>query len=748
MDSLYYDRLTGARVSQLEDIQPVIGRWLIDPPENGSVQLNTVAVEAGDFVVPDSSRRWRVHQNHLDLQKGAVPRYQEPEEIEANSIRNIGRHLNALMEADSSWSDWLNVVPLDPGMSKIIDVNSLDQLIEELLGALETVCMKPIAHLHVEEERVLVSRAKRVPMRATTYLASHTEDWVRPLIRGVQPRRILSEVRHDEMDIYENRVAARLVDNLVGYLSKRTQGIKKLLKLFQDKEDYSTSVEGTYLRQNRILQLWGESVDTNERRKCAESTLKLLDRLKYRVMGMMDSPLYREIPRRAYVAPTLRMTNVLSNDQNYRRVVSLWREWVNVGHKAETPSDKYREAQELCHGMDQFALLLVMRALEQLGYGIKMQNPEDPICRGGRWELEGHGAHVVCTWHRSGTVNVEIDEKGLSFIAIPADLGAAPTEEQIQAIIDGVQVSAGNVLGNKLVLYAGSPDDRRTNVPIEFKRRLHTVGNDPRTRVSRDVGFLPVSPWDIGSVERVGRALRWFLDSNRFDSYPRVIEVAPGMLETLGIKHVNGWIGVDEEGNKLSIRRPPQEHEWEHLNLKRHVEDATKEYQDAQSGYDALADQLRRAVRNGKTGTLNQQKKTAHIRVDQLEARLEATTQLNDQLVDARHKVNALLVCPACGAVADPLADFTVRDKGCFHCSCPNCKAWWATLLCSEGHRFGVLLPGDFVETGDDDRNRNSSWEERVYGSDLISLPARTPSGEWGFVCPDCGEITRVNKQL
>ena len=180
-------------------------------------------------------------------------------------------------------------------------------------------------HLHVEVERVPLAKARRLPIKAASYLASHTEDWERPLILSVLPKRILSEVRQDQIDIYENRVAARLVDHLVRYLDRRISVVRKWLKVFQDKEDYSNAVGGTYLRRQRISKLWGEAIDANETRKRAQATLEELERLKYRLMGLMESPLYRDVPRRADVAPTLQTTNILANDQNYRRVAELWR---------------------------------------------------------------------------------------------------------------------------------------------------------------------------------------------------------------------------------------------------------------------------------------------------------------------------------------------------------------------------------------------------------------------------------------
>lgn len=216
----------------------------------------------------------------------------------------------------------------------------LELLIREHFGHLETVCRKPRTHLHVEVQRVPVSKARRIPPAAASYLAAHTEDWDRPLLRGILPKRILAEVRQDQVDIYENRVVARLLDNLSAYLSRRINVIRRLLKVFREKEDYSTSIAGTYQRGCRMSKLWGESIDANEGRKKAEATLRDPEWLKYKVMGLLGSPLYEEVPRRAFVPTTLKSTNILTNDQHYQRVADLWREWARTGAgRTQSPAE-------------------------------------------------------------------------------------------------------------------------------------------------------------------------------------------------------------------------------------------------------------------------------------------------------------------------------------------------------------------------------------------------------------------------
>jgi hypothetical protein len=93
----------------------------------------------------------------------------------------------------------------------MLSLKPLELLVRDHFGHIEAVCRKPRAHLHVEIECVPVTQSRRTPPEATSYLAAHTEDWGQRLLSGIRPKRVLAEVPQDLLDIYENRVVARLL---------------------------------------------------------------------------------------------------------------------------------------------------------------------------------------------------------------------------------------------------------------------------------------------------------------------------------------------------------------------------------------------------------------------------------------------------------------------------------------------------------------------------------------------------------
>ncbi len=735
---MYRDRLTGRRVSTPPLTGTLVGRWVLDD-DTGEVFMNSAAAEAGEFLVPETSGHWHVLTGEGERQSGTVARAHAPEELEAESVRTIGDRLEELTEGGATWLEWIDVVPLVPGISEQVDLLPLERLIQDQrnFGALNTICWKPRAHLHVEVERAPASKARRVPAAAASYLAAHTEDWDRPLLRGILPKRILAEVRHDQVDIYENRVAARLLDNLGAYLNRRIQLLRRLLKVFQEKEDYSSSIGGTYQRERRMSQLWGESIDANEGRRKAEVALKDLEALKYRLMGLLGSPLYEEVPRRAHVATTLKTTNVLTNDQHYRRVAELWREWARTGAgRTQTPAELHAEAQRLSRGLDAFAMLLAVRALDTLGYGPSDVALAQPISRGAALELHGHGLQLTLSWRSDGTITVGVRDRELAIVALTANLSAGGND-RVRESLRQVQTALSDRDNRDLLVLFLASDEADAPADAELLASLHTVGNDPR-HARGGVGCLPISPWELASTERVARALRWFLSSARFLDYPLKVVVPEGTRGLIDLGEHARWITSMDGGATLELRTPPHDYEWEALDVESIVGTAEAKLQVAMADHQRLTEELRDAVRRGKTGSLVHQKRNAHEEVLRRERTAKAANALTEQLRSAHARANALLKCPTCERIADPARDFQPRDRSSFRCECRGCGTTWGTRLCGDSHRYATMLPsGDFVNAV----QQGPGWEDRVYGCDILALPARSPDGQWGFVCPECGRV-------
>lgn len=709
----------------------LMGRLVVCEGAAGELFMNSLPAHDGMFLVPESAGRWHLLRG-AERVEGTFPRAQMLDPLDVASIRTVGRSLGELIEQAGTWLDVLDVSPLVPGMSNRAEFQPFEQLLKENVGHLAEVCRKPRTHLRVEVERMAVSRARRFPAQAANYLAAHTEDWERPTLRSVVPKRILATVREDQFDIYENRVAARLVDHLVVYLRRRVHEVTRLLRVFEEAAgNHGAAAAGSHWRRGRIYKLWGETLDASEAKRKAERTLAQLKHLLFTISGMKDSVLYREVPRKATVGTTLTMTNILSDDAHYRRVAELWLEWARLGQEqAVRPRAYFEEMQELCRSFDSFALLLTLRALDQLGF--KPTNRERSLSD---CEAEvHHGSRVVRLSWATADGAISLHGEGvepLRIVPLCSSL-AALDDELLRGVLADADAHAVN--GATTVILYPSPSDAAAfdHLAPELGRRLRSLAHEVSKSGQRAVGFLPVSPWDIGSVERMARQLRWVTTAPTYLAYPPTIE-RPELSE---ISREHTWLVVAGDG--LRVLRAPLDSES--LDTGRLVGEASLRLEELKNEREAVSLQGREAVREGeRTRNINARKRELHAEITDAERRLEALQRFDSELARALKVVRDLLSCPTCNRGADARRDFKAMGQH-FSCTCSDCSTTWGTIACGRCSRsIPVLrLHGTAWTT----LVGEPGWVDRMLGADVLAVPWVVGT-EVGLVCPSCGHSRR-----
>lgn len=741
MSATYRNRLSGAEVRQ-PGSQPLLGVWRVMREDDATVFLNSVPITSGDSLVPDARGHWSLLDDEgQQRQAGTFGTHQLPGELEATSITALGRQLQALVDRGAGWLDWMDITPVVPGMSDQVEPQPLEKSIREHLGHLEQVCRRPRAHLRVEIERELVSRARRVPTQAANFLAAHTEDWERPTLRAVHPRRVLSMVREDQLDIYENRVTARLVDHLLAYLRRREHAVRSLRWAFEQAgKDMSQVSGGSHWRLERICRLWGHAVDVDERQRKANQTLQELEWLRFKLLGLMNSVLYEGVPRRAQVSDTLTVTNILANDTHYRHVAALWREWSRRGRvQTRSPSHVYRDHQDLCTSFDRFCLLLVVRAFEQLRY--EPVSLEEPLRPGEALELSGPDGTVNLRWEADGAVTLSTEAgAGVRIVALPALISGGTDLAGMRRYLDELTRDVKGLKHPTLVLHPTSlggdaAKREEEGETVAVLRRLHMLGHEqPRARRG-DPWMLPASPWDLGSVERVARALRWVLASGTLQRYPPRLEAPPAGL--LDVNRASGWLqpaGV----SGLVVVRPPADDELESLDVEGAVQRAQEEVRRLEQEHAEASEAAREADKRGKGATrqLNVKKSTLNAQLTQARSSCERVQSFQDALREGLGGMEGLRRCPTCGTQVDLRRNFHARTADTFHCTCPGCSTNWGIRLCGKcGERYPILQPD--VEVPEAMR-LVPGWVDKVLGADVLALPCLHSAD--AFVCSQCGQ--------
>ena len=711
----------------------LMGRFIVRGGAAGELFMNSLAAHDGMFVVPESAGRWHLLRGSERVE-GTFPRPQMLDPLDVASIRTIGRSLGDLIDKGGTWLDALDVSPLVPGMSNRAEVQRFEQLLKENVGHLEEVCRRPRTHLRVEVERMAVSRARRLPVQAANYLAAHTEDWERPTLRSVVPKRILATVREDQFDIYENRVAVRLVDHLVVYLRRRVQELTRLLRVFEEADgNHGAAAGGSHWRQGRIYKLWGETLDASEAKRKAERTLGHLKYLLITISGLKDSVLYREIPRRATVSTTLTTTNILNDDAHYRRVAEVWLEWARLGQERSVrPRAYFEEMQDLCRSFDSFALLLTLRALDQLGF--EPTHLERPLSDA---EAEVRHASRVArlSWAAAdGAISLKgATIEPLRIVPLCSSLAALDGEQLRSALVDA---DAHAATGTTTVILYPSPSEPAAleRLAPELAMRLRSLSHEMSAPGRRRVGFLPVSPWDIGSVERMARQLRWVTTAPTFVAYPPTI-VRPELSE---LSRWPTWL--EAVGNTLRVLRAPLENESLHAD--RLLSEATKRLKQLEDERVDVSLQGREAVREGaRTRNINARKKELHAEITDAEQRLEVLRRFQRDLASAVGVVGDLLRCPTCNTRADAPGHFKPMGQH-FSCTCSDCSTTWGTIAC--GRCSGSIPILRLAGTNWMKQPDTPGWVDRTLGADVLAIPW-SDGANVGFTCSHCGDARGVS---
>jgi hypothetical protein len=712
MAGLWTDLLSGK--APTASVPLFSGQWAVAGSVS-SVRINGVDALSGDRLVADRRQRWSAEASGFPHEEQDLPKVRPVPAEDFDALVRMEESLGELPKLDATWLDWADASPLAPRIEDEIRIRAFDEFLEERLLFLEAVCRSPRNHLRIDADLQPVSRARRIAKQAVARLASHREDWERPTVLGVRPKRVLCLVPEEEVDLYENRVAARLVDHLRSYLANRLLRLGGVLRMIAE-SDHSDNTSGAYWRQRqRLFSIWGEAIKDESATRIASATQRRLEALHLRVLALLDSVLYESVPRSAQITG-LRFTNIFLNDPNYRQVAAIYREWAKAGHdKVLGEQERFRREQRACRGMALFARVVVARALRQLGLA-PTRDAMLPLT-GDRPKIQLDG---VC-----GMASVQLEEEGAILVAAGSSririVPLVTTNElagevgQAQAVETDIIPSDGE---HVLLLHLPSPirsgDASEGDLPFPSTLLPAWAPNQPD---GLRASALPISPWSILSVECVARFLRWHLYTTLLAQYPP--EVA---FDNPPPSTQSRWLAAAGTNRWKILRHPhPQEDNPESLTKrlaaaehKRLTSQGGKIAQRARQDADAAADEMRSALEQG----------------------FEALARFE--------------LCPVCGEAHGVLVPLDNEGKS-FRVLCQSCDATWGCVACggrkSSGEACGDRVPFIAVQGFEEWLKTKVAlprdWAEVRFGADLLAIPQRDPSGKPRWLCSACA-VTSV----
>jgi len=660
------------------------------------------------------SGRWYFQGKHL-LDSGQSDGTSR-DHIEADSLASIdalGKDVGIAL-VTGTWRSFLSLSLLDRISDDAANPGSDELVLEKHISSLEVICNKEyLTRIGEVSEVIPVGRVRRPARRALDRLASHTEDWYGRSLKGPIPRRAMAILRDEDANLYENRMVTELVHPIL--TSALMRRLRHLRKMQANLAELVHRQEGSRARNERLYEFWG--LDEGRARQSSDQvvhTVQLLDSLLRQVQKLRGSRLSGLIGGRTSGSRTLRKTNVIQDHRHYRAAGLVWQAFQQGPVSTESSEARSLHLQKRHDVYDGYVLAFLVQALEGLGY-----RPSDELTRifeAGTGETALLGPWGECSLHRDAIGVVTLSSRGIQTRFVPLlDLIA---ENDSPELVESrwasvVQAAAGPTV----IVYLGSPDLLKY-LPLNLAATLSSAGKDLNTS-PRDVQAIPISPWEIASLERVSRAVRIAIQTPVLQAYPPPIQsdssrIPRRLFESLEAADIRqqgyGALFHKSSVDDLGLRRPFSESERSRLD-----------------------------------GFLENLDKASHTMGWERDYK-EHIPVLRDAILKAADRAEELLTCPACGHKAGPRE--VTREDNVFliSCSISSCKTRW-------GHEKCGLCSGRICIIESEDKILNPEvsgpgWVERILGRDALASPCWARVAPLRYICTECRECNGARDEI
>ena len=659
----------------------------------GSLAIRQALAEPGDAALPSAEGTFHSPTlSNVRVDPRTIP---DPDALRCLRLMGAG----IAKRIGAPFLEWLDEPPLMPPVDETLEETELEQVTKRKLPHLESVCRGPRTHLKLEEERQLVGRCKRPSTRAPMVLAARSEDWDRKTLWGIRPKKVLGLVRDELYDLYENRLSVGLVDRLDEALTQRVREVRRVVNQARRMKEWEKLLQDghNYRRAERMCSLWGELWAEEGLLARAERALKRLTQLRRRVLALKDSMLYRRIGGQRRIIH-LRMTNLMSHDDVYRGVAELWQAWerhLKLGN--EDPQARWSWEQEAFRGMRLFGVLVVLRALDTLRFVPKDEHFECGLEPGMDVVFEGPGGDLRLQWLDHDDLRLE-PQRGEPFrvCSLPSMLEAAPAPGPwLESLPSRPAV----------VLHL---DADQARAPLAERTRLRGPGP-----VDRPTVHVGVAPWQLESVERVARALRWRIWMELLSGYGR--ELALPSPSWKPPTPISPWL--EAGSTTLRVVAPSLHVGWSALE---------KRVADQQTELGRLDAQL--ASIDARDPRRNRDRLHLKQSIDFQRTELSEDLEVREAVVSETAALASLLRCPVCRLTASG-HDFR-HVEGRFRVSC-SCGCSWGLRDCRACQQTFPYLSNPANVPGAD-----ALEVDTAYGCDVLTFPLDDDV----YLCPHCGQ--------
>lgn len=512
---MFYDKVHRKRITTLPSETILLGRYLIKPSDE--ILLNDLPVYEQRYIVPDETQHYS-----LNSIKGKIT----SEILEFPQIGNNLLDILTKTQGANSFEEVCAILPLNQKNDERIELNDFENYLMEHLFHLESICRDPKSKLTINSEKLPISRAKKIPYKAISNLAAHSEDWSHRRLRTVVPKRILTNVRDETLNIYENKLTAVLLTQLAVYLNNRIdEELKRVINYFEviDKilcKEFNGE-DTWYGKTRRNYELIGDAYeDILDFKEKAEKTKEELERIRRRVLALFSSRLYQNCSKYSISNAQLIQTNLLQGDQHYRYVWALYQELNKQKISYTSKKEAQRNYQKTTTAFSEYCWLLISRALNEMAY---LSTDFERDSNSFSFSKNGF-SDINIKKEDDDSFTIDVGGQTIAWVPVADDWLKQEAKEQ-------------KLPNNTIVLFY-------KDMPFMNKEKWSSKDYDWLTILPRENNscLIPVSCDNLDSVERVMRILQYYTLKEHFAKYPFRIKNAFLTNDAFTSKHASAFV--------------------------------------------------------------------------------------------------------------------------------------------------------------------------------------------------------------
>lgn len=199
--------------------------------------------------------------------------------------------------------------------------------IEDGLIAIDTIVRNPKQFLRVDDEIIPIELAKKVNQDSIKHLSSHSHLINRVEDDGmVMPTRILTGLKDDTINLYENRFVRSLIVNLVTFFDRR-------FSEFLDDVDFSSmakldnrtlfTVKNSQVNLDLHMMVVTDNFNKDDIMKMDE-VIRRVAWIKHTLAKLYDSDFMKKLRDAKMVVGEIKRTNTIKNHPDYNICYHLW----------------------------------------------------------------------------------------------------------------------------------------------------------------------------------------------------------------------------------------------------------------------------------------------------------------------------------------------------------------------------------------------------------------------------------------